>query len=256
MVVVVIIAAALAGPQGFTMLFPARAEHPLGTGVPQAGVEEEDSRILPAVAQGKDPGAGSYAFLSTSPGSEEPVTYDPCRPIHYVIRSHGESPLADQLVHDAAAEVSQASGLRLVYDGTSGEAPRDDRAAFQPELYGDRWAPVLIAWSDPVETAHLAGRTAGVGGSVAWPDSHGRATYVTGMVRLDTPSLQEHLQDPGASEQVRAIIAHELAHVLGAAHVTDRHQLMYPENLGQTRLGAGDRYALARLGQGECAPGL
>ena len=49
---------------------------------------------------------------------------------------------------------------------------------------------------------------------------------------------------------------HELAHVLGAAHVTDRQQIMAEKGGTTLKLGKGDRYALSVLGQGRCTPGL
>ena len=36
--------------------------------------------------------------------------------------------------------------LRFVHDGGSAEPSTLDRRVFQPETYGDRWAPVLVAW--------------------------------------------------------------------------------------------------------------
>ena len=51
---------------------------------------------------------------------------------------------------------------------------------------------------------------------------------------------------------VRAVVMHELGHVLGLDHVDDRDQLMYDENVGQTELGPGDRAGLAALGAGRC----
>ncbi|WP_240721531.1 matrixin family metalloprotease [Pseudarthrobacter sp. NamE5] len=57
---------------------------------------------------------------------------------------------------------------------------------------------------------------------------------------------------PDGSALVRAVIMHELAHVVGLDHVNDPTQLMYEENSGQ--LGTGDRTGLAMLGSGECVP--
>ena len=59
------------------------------------------------------------------------------------------------LVREAIAAVSAATGLRFVDDGTTEEGPSDTRSPYQPEVYGERWAPVLFAWSDPVESPRL-----------------------------------------------------------------------------------------------------
>jgi len=255
-VVVAIIAAALAGPQGFKMLFPPRAEHLGGADIPSRSSEEAPTRLLPVVATGAEPSRDQYAFLQTISGSQEPITYDPCRPIHYVIRLHGHSPAAERLVLEAVDQVSRATGLKFVYDGPTDEVPSDHRAAFQPDRYGDRWAPVLVAWTDPDETRGLAGEVAGLGGSIPWSDTHGRPSYVTGTVWLDGPSLMPEVQDAGRRAAVRGVVIHELAHVVGAGHVRDQHQIMAERGSLDGRLGSGDRYVLARLGQGECAPGL
>lgn len=39
-------------------------------------------------------------------------------------------------------EISVATGLHLIYDGTTSEAPREDRQPCQPVHYGRLWAPV------------------------------------------------------------------------------------------------------------------
>jgi len=49
-------------------------------------------------------------------------------------------------VQRAAATVPRATGLRLVYDGPTTESTKD-RDAYQPDRYGDRWAPVLVTWA-------------------------------------------------------------------------------------------------------------
>lgn len=264
--VVLVIAAALWGPSNLARVFPARAERPSGVGIPPAGVESTGARILPTVHAAPAQG-NTYAFTMTQEGTDEPVTFDPCRPIHYVTRVGRAGPAGSRLVDEAVARISAATGLKFVSDGTTDEEPSDQRAAYQPDRYGDRWVPILIAWSDEVESPGLKGRTVGLGGGRPWRDTHGRLTYVTGMIRLDTPSLVPGLSGGGANS-VRGVIMHELGHVLGAAHVDDPSQLMADgaqtpaRRAAETdpvvagRLGAGDRAGLARLGDGPCAPGI
>lgn len=192
----------------------------------------------------------------TEPHSSRPVTYDPCRPLRYVVNLEDAPPVARGIVHDAAARVSAATGLVLVDEGLTNEVPRDDRAAYQPNRYGKQWAPILIAWSDPTETPGLQGKVAGLGGSQPWPDTHGQLTYVTGTVTLDTPTLAPMLSTAAGRAEARAIVMHELGHVVGLAHSHDRSQLMYADNTGQTRFGAGDLRGLALVGSGPCRPHL
>ena len=55
---------------------------------------------------------------------------------------------------------------------------------------------------------------------------------------------------------MRAIIMHELAHVVGFDHVADSKQLMHAENSGITEFADGDRAGLTLLGSGTCIPQL
>jgi hypothetical protein len=156
------------------------------------------------------------------------------------------------------AAASQASGLKFVYDGPTAEAPSDDRQAFQPDRYGKRWAPVLIAWSTPAETPGLAGDVAGLGGS-GYAQAPGQPlvplVLAAGQVSLDAPDLAAiSAGRPDGAAEVRAIIMLELGHVLGLNHVNDPAQLMFAENNGVMDFAAGDRAGLALLGSGPCVP--
>lgn len=197
----------------------------------------------------------SHVFTQRQP-SGEPVAYDPCRPIHVVVNERAAPAGSGAILADALAEVSSATGLRFVVDGGTDEPPDFSREPFQPDRYGDRWAPVLVSWSDPAEAAELDGDVAGLGGST-WLQLDGRASvYVTGVVVLDGPQLGEVLQ--GRSEgrtEVQAIIQHELGHLVGLDHVDDPGELMHPASVpGVAEFGPGDLTGLAELGQGQCFP--
>lgn len=225
----------------------------VGSDMPPAGFEAASSPL------GTPPATtGSTAFVvQESPDPEQPfIAYDPCRPIHYVVRPDLAPAGTDQLIRESVAAVSAATGLQFVYDGPTSEAPTNDRAAYQPDRYGKKWAPVLIAWSTPEEAPDLAGRIAGTGGSTSIQIQGEPHVYVTGQVQLDAPDLTETLAFPEGPALVRAIIMHELAHVVGLDHVNDPTQLLYEENNGHTDFGAGDRAGLALLGAGECVPRL
>jgi hypothetical protein len=99
----------------------------------------------------------------------------------------------------------------------------------------------------------LGGTVAGVGGSTPGLDEYaGELRYVTGAVALDAPQLTDVMARPNGPAQVRAIIVHELGHLVGLQHVPDPAELMYPKNVGQLDLGPGDREGLAALGSGRC----
>ena len=75
-----------------------------------------------------------------------------------------------------------------------------------------------------------------------------------GRVVLDGPDLAAMLERPGGADRARAIVVHELAHVLGLVHVDDTGELMHPLTRDRTDLGPGDRQGLALLGQVACRP--
>jgi hypothetical protein len=220
---------------------------------PHAGVGEEASPLgRPAPAPS---GTGPYKFMVTQPGSSAPVAYDPCRLIHVVLNDRTAPPGADVLVRSAIERASQVSGLQFVIDGSTDERPSAKRAAYQPTRYPGRWAPVLIAWSDPAETPRLAGDIAGLGGSVPFTVD-GRRVYVSGGVTLDGPDLYEVMGRANGQELVRAVIEHELGHLLGLDHVADASQLMNAGNEGLLDYAAGDQLGLEALGRGRCFPGV
>ncbi len=197
--------------------------------------------------------SGPYAFSAMQPDGSGPVTYSPCRPIHYVVRPDHAPAGADALLAAAIERVAHATGLQFVADGTTQEAPDPDRPAYQPDRYGERWAPVLVAWSNASETPGLAGDVAGTGGSAALTHD-GRSTYVTGAVTIDADELDRLLATPNGTGVATGVITHELGHLVGLAHVDDPTQLMYPTtNMAVTSFAAGDRAGLALLGAGACA---
>lgn len=198
----------------------------------------------------------SYRLLESPDSSQPFVAYDPCRPVHYVIRPDNSPPDSEALVHQAVAEISAATGLQFAYDGLTEEGPSNTRDFYQPDAYGKRWAPILITWSSPTETPRLAGDVAGQGRSTGAKERGTPYIRVSGQIELDGPELSEILVEPYGPDRVQAVIMHELGHVLGLDHVDDPSQLMYRGPSTVTELQDGDRAGLAVLGSGPCVPQL
>lgn len=210
---------------------------------------------------------GPHSFLQLQPDQATPVAYDPCRPIHYVTRPGGP-PEGDVLVRESIAAVSAATGLRFVDDGTTDEGPSDTRSPYQPDVYGERWAPVLLTWSDPVESPRLGeispeapqANPAAYAGSIAVglpgaADVDPEKVFVTGSVTLDAADLTRMTEGQDGRARARAVIQHEIAHLVGLGHVDDDAQLMFPTiNSNITGFNDGDLEGLASLGQGACFP--
>jgi len=196
-----------------------------------------------------------YKFLMTQRRSEAPVTFDPCRPIEYVVRSEGGPTNGLDVIQRAVADTSEATGLVFRYVGPTDESPAPPRSHYQPDRYGDKWAPVLIAWSGPTETDALAGNVTGV--TFQKPTvADNRLYYVSGTIALDADDLAA----AGGSvppERVLPTIRHELAHLVGLGHIQDPSQLMNPHgNRFLETFNDGDLTGLQQLGQGKCSDNL
>jgi hypothetical protein len=216
----------------------------LGTGLASAASSDESARLAslpPAVA-----GNGGYAFLVTD-SQGRPATFDPCSPVHWVLRPDGAAPGSEQVVHDAVAQVARSTGLQFVFDGHTDEAPADDRPQRQPERYGVGWAPVLVAWSTADVTPQLQGTNVGLGVASWTQDVRNR--LVSGQVVLDAEDLTT--ADGATSPLTSAALLHELAHVVGLDHVEDADQLLHVV-VGRSGFGDGDRRGLRAAGSGPC----
>jgi hypothetical protein len=199
-------------------------------------------------------GSGSFAFLAHQRGDRTaPVGYDPCRAIGVRINPDGAPPGSVELVRDAMAEVSDTTGLVLRYVGTSQERPHWT-STFVPTFLGRvQTKPVLVTWARDSEVPELEGDVAGIGGSVAVRERDGVTRYVTGAITLDQDAFEEIAAEPDGAAEMRAIVLHELGHVVGLAHVKDPHELMNADNVGLLDFGVGDRLGLAAVGRGSCA---
>ncbi|MCU1369423.1 MAG: Peptidase metallopeptidase [Ilumatobacteraceae bacterium] len=200
-----------------------------------------------------DADGGRYGFLETQADGETPVTYDPCRPITIVVNQRDMPDGLEDVFADAVATAAEISGLDLTIEGETDERPKLGRSAYQPDRYGQRWAPVLMAWSDEDEIPELADTVAGIGDSVSVEPETGPRTYVSGIVIIDAGDAREIERMPDGDRIARDIVLHELGHLIGLAHVDDPSELMYPE--GQDDLHnyqQGDQTGLTQLGQGPC----
>ena len=202
----------------------------------------------------RSPGHGPYTFLAHQQGQPGvPVTYDGCKPIHVVVNDADAPPGADGILDEALASVTAATGLRFVRDGRTDEVPDPDRLQRDPARYGSGFSPVLVAWVTPKQVPGLAGRVVGLGGSTPRMNpTTGRLSYSTGTVSLDSPTAWQIMSRPEGRALVRAIVMHELGHVVGLDHVEDPGELMYDDNVGRTTWGPGDLTGLAVLGTGPC----
>jgi hypothetical protein len=216
-------------------------------GLPERPVDAQSRRIDPVAA----PVVTSDAFelVSRQKGSDDPVTYDPCVPIHVVVDPRTIVDDGMRMLREALDRVMDATGLVLVVDGLAEPGERPEGSTRTSD--GERWSPVLVSWSDPGETPELVGRVAGLGGSTSLEIGKHR-WYVTGKVTLDGPQIDKIVDQSGWASG-RAVVMHELGHLVGLDHVGDEGQLMQPEGrAGLDAWGDGDLTGLAALGRGRC----
>lgn len=218
-----------------------------GNALPPPPDDAAATRLLPPVFVTE---VGTHAFLrQRADGS--PVGYDPCRPLHYVVNPAGMPPGGLQMIRESVQAVSQATGLAFEEDGVVTEAPTTARDLVQLESYGNRWAPLLIAWSEEDSYPLLGGNIAGVAGG-AWVTVAGSERLVTGQAVLDTEAFADMLSRPGGYELARSVVMHELGHVVGLDHVDDPNQLMFQSTNDVLSFAAGDLQGLAAVGSGPC----
>jgi hypothetical protein len=191
-----------------------------------------------------------FSFMATLGG--HPIRWNPCEPIHYVVNL-GAAPAGSlQDVQEAALRLSSATGITFVYDGLTDEVAGRYRDVYQPDRYGQRWAPVLIGWVDPRTSSFNfdpGGReAAGVAGPL-FPKPGLATIYVSGVVAIN-------VADPnppgfGSAGEQGPVVLHELAHVLGLGHFKAQGELMEPSGGGMTGFGPGDLEGLRELGRSQ-----
>ena len=194
------------------------------------------------------PPSASYAWMATN-NDGSPVRYNPCQVVHYVVNLSEAPARALTDVESSLGRISAATGIPFAYDGTTSELPSTNRAAYQPQTYGTRWAPILLAWERPGQGDFLTSGSVGDGGSTYLATTTlGQSAYVTGQAALDsTRALPDGFEDPVAWGPV---LMHEVGHIMGIAHVGDQGQVMYPtiHPGGPRSYGEGDRAGLRAAG--------
>lgn len=232
----------------------------LFVGVVAIGPGSEMAALRRIIGLGKDPlgqpadvaPGGVHAFLEHQPGqADEPVTWDPCREIRYEINPDQAPDDAEEtvaFVQDGIAEVAAITGLRFAYEGRTDRRPEHGGRG----LLTARPAPVLVAWATDDEVEELKRAVAGVGGATARSYDDAWLWFVTGGVTLDADAFDRIAEERDGGEQARAILLHELGHLVGLDHVDSPAELMYADNVGQAGFGQGDLNGLAQLGKGRC----
>lgn len=195
--------------------------------------------------------ADAYRLGYFDPANGQPVRFNPCEPLRYVVNPKDMPWWALPILHEAVKATASAAEIEMVFAGTTDEIPERTgrgvaRAAYDPQRYGvGQWAPIVITWADLSDMPSVKGTTVyGAAGVSAARGRDGKAVLVSGAVFLDPHALTRRSLKLG--------FMHELLHVLGLDHVDDKRQIMYSGHTYMTAypsLGAGDLNGLRAVGR-------
>ncbi|HMJ75101.1 MAG TPA: hypothetical protein VK507_03965 [Iamia sp.] len=201
--------------------------------------------------------SGPHIYLSLETDGD-PVTWDPCDPIRFVVNDLLAPPGAAEVLAEAMARVTAATGLVFVDEGVTDEPPAQgsSRPREDPARYGEGWSPVLISWTDAAAVPGLEGY-AGLTQPLSVFSDVGEAIYVTGYIELDRHYAANAISW-GDRQYLVSLVMHELGHLVGLGHVREVTEVMTddPEGVNALDWGPGDRFGLATVGRGECDPDI
>lgn len=203
-------------------------------------------------------GSAGYRFIHLDEETGLPSRFDPCSEAAYVVNPAGAPDGAVEDVQEAFRRAELATGIRFVYEGTVAEVPERERAPYQPEVYGERWAPILVGWvpMEPGDRSH--GAVVGWGAHLPLLSGRAQDMVTTGTIALDRDARSVHAGF-GSGRRWGNVVLHELGHVLGLDHADGNGEVMSATvDHGAGEWGPGDLEGLAYLGrQAGClrAPG-
>lgn len=202
------------------------------------------------------PAPFNYSFLSVGQDGCTPVRWNPCEPVHYTVNPELAPSGGVDDVHEAFRRIADATGLQFAFDGLTDERSDPRRQIYQPERYGERWAPILIRWVRLGGTGTGGGDLQVIGRGLPYQR---QGVYLSGILELNVDAVldRETLSSlPGGFGQGVTwgrVMLHELGHIIGLGHVESRAQIMHDEFSQHTsptaEYGIGDLTGLRLIGR-------
>jgi Matrixin len=191
------------------------------------------------------PGIATQHSYSTSSYAR----WNPCQTIGYRVNTRLATSGALADVKGAFARLSQATGFRFAYRGTTTGIPT---------LGSNSWYPadtqIVVAWARRSQSTMLQSYSNAVAvgaaitsGGYAESDGTSVSKIIKGAVVVDSARI--YRGGFGTGKTRGDVLLHELGHTMGLGHTGGSRQIMYPSlTSGLARLGEGDLTGLVKHG--------
>jgi hypothetical protein len=225
---------------------------------------------IPLPSAGGPVEAGSYTYLEgfvrggtaediVNPGAEiEPIRWNPCRPIRYVLNLGGypESYRAD--IEESLDRIASATGLSFVNVGSTTFIPQN-QTPFDPAVFdfrrnsdlisalnGTTQYDLSIALANETTSDTIDGGIIGRAAPLWATNGIVKPRYLHASLIIDVDDVSDRGVWSGYG--VGQVLLHELGHVVGLGHNSQSSQIMQPVIAGIPSFGSGDLRGLWQVG--------